>query len=108
MSSSKGKLYFSNNGSPLPDLSNRLYSAEDLYENYVRTDPDSFYDTTDQKIYRHFIHTGKYTTDIKESLARSLHDQSITSSLEDFIIQYDPLSLIAVMGGHQIDRKSVV
>jgi len=91
---------------PYPIYPNRLYSAEDLYENYVRTDPDSFYDTTDQKIYRHFIHTGKYTTDIKESLARSLHDQSITSSLEDFIIQYDPLSLIAVMGGHQMSRRS--
>src|SRR5690625_3963229 len=27
---------------PYPIYPNRLYSAEDLYENYVRTDPDSF------------------------------------------------------------------
>ncbi len=60
----------------------------------------------DRQIYHHFIKTGKYTTDLKESLSRALHDQSITNALEDFIIHYDPKSIIAVMGGHQLSRTS--
>lgn len=91
---------------PYQTYPNKLYTAGDLYENYSRNQPESFDSTTDQKIYRHFLRTGKYTTDIKESLARSLHDQSITSALGDFIIQYDPFSVIAIMGGHQMSRRS--
>lgn len=90
---------------PYKTYPNHLYTPEELYENFDRNDPESYHDTTDQRIYRHFIEHGKYTTDIRESLARSLHDQSISSALEDFIIHYDPLSVIAIMGGHQMSRK---
>lgn len=85
---------------------NHLYRAEDLYDHFVPGDPVSYELTKDRQIYKHFIKTGKYTTDLKESLARALHDQSITNALEDFIIHYDPKSIIAVMGGHQLPRTS--
>lgn len=85
---------------------NKLYTAAELYDGFSPEDPGSFADTPDQIIYRHFIKTGKYTTDLKESLARALHDQSITNALEDLIIHYDPKSIIAIMGGHQLLRTS--
>lgn len=85
---------------------NHLYRAEELYEHFSPEDSESYELTKDRQIYHHFIKTGKYTTDLKESLARALHDQSITNALEDFIIHYDPKSIIAVMGGHQLSRTS--
>ncbi len=85
---------------------NKLYRADDLYAGFSPENPTSFHDTPDQVIFRHFIKTGKYTTDLKESLARALHDQSITNALEDFVIHYDPKSIIAIMGGHQLLRTS--
>ena len=85
---------------------NHLYTAADLYEKFIQGNPESYKDTKDQVIYQHFLKTGKYTTDLKESLARALHDQSMTNALEDFLIYYDPRSIIAVMGGHQLPRTS--
>lgn len=85
---------------------NHLYTPEELYSNFTPDDPASYENTMDQRIYRHFLKTGKYSSDLKESLARSLHDQSITNALEDLLILYDPKSVIAVMGGHQMPRTS--
>ena len=85
---------------------NHLYTSEDLYDGFTSRDPDSYELTTDRRIYHHFLKTGKYTTDLKESLARALHDQSMTNAMEDFIIHFDPKSIIAIMGGHQLARTS--
>ena len=83
---------------------NKLYNRFDLYKGYDPDNPDSYLKTYHKIIYDHFIKTGKYTTDIKESLARSLHDQSITNALQDFIQKYDERQIIAVMGGHSMLR----
>lgn len=85
---------------------NKLYHAADLYAGFDRYDPDSYTQTMDWRIYDHFISTGKYTTDLKESLGRALHDQSMTNAMEDLIIHFDPKSIIAIMGGHQLPRTS--
>lgn len=84
---------------------NKLYEAEDLYAGFKSEVPQSYANTLDKKIYDHFIATGKYTTDVKESLARSLHDQSITNALQDFIETYHEIDIIAIMGGHNLSRQ---
>lgn len=85
---------------------NHLYNSRELYEGFTAAEPDSYELTLDRQIYHHFIKTGKYTTDLKESLARALHDQSMTNAMEDFLIHFDPKSIIAIMGGHQLPRTS--
>src|SRR5690606_16693257 len=85
---------------------NHLYPAEELYEHFSPEDPESCELTKDGQIYHHIIQTGKYTTDLRESLARSPHDQSIINALTYFIIHCVPKSIIAVMGGHQLSRTS--
>ena len=84
---------------------NRLYTKADLYDAYVLGQPDSYYNTYDQKVYRHFLKTGKYAKDIKETLARRLHDHSITDALDDFLANYDENRIVAFMGGHGLSRN---
>lgn len=91
---------------PYEAYPNQLYTAGELYKGFSAKEPESYELTPDRTIYHHFIKTGKYTTDLKESLARALHDHSISNAMEDFIIHYDPKSIIAVMGGHQMPRTS--
>lgn len=85
---------------------NKLYEPRELYAGFDRSDPESYEYTLDQIIYQHFIKSGKYTTDLKESLGRALHDQSMTNAMDDMIIHFDPKSIIAIMGGHQLERNS--
>ncbi|GAA5222069.1 LOG family protein [Membranihabitans marinus] len=90
---------------PYPIYPNKLYTAEELYASIDLQPATSYEATLDKAIYDHFIRTGKYTTDIKESLARSLHDQSITNALQDFIQNYEETNIMAIMGGHGLSRS---
>ncbi len=90
---------------PYNSYVNRLYTPEDLYKGYVIGQPESFLQTFDQIVYRHFLKTGKYAKDIKETLARSLHDHAITDALDDFIENYEEKKIVAFMGGHALSRK---
>jgi len=85
---------------------NRLYTKDDLYDNYIQGQPESYAKTYDQKVYRHYIKMGKNATDIKETLARRLHDHAITDALSDFLTQYKPKQLVAFMGGHGLSRTA--
>ncbi len=85
---------------------NRLYTKDDLYDQYILGQPESYQNTYDQKVYRHFIKTGKITSDIKETLARRLHDHAITDALDDFLAAYDEKRLVAIMGGHALPRHT--
>ncbi len=87
---------------------NRLYTRDDLYEAYIPGQPETFKNTFDQKVYRHYLKTGKYAKDIKETLARRLHDHSITDALDDFLSAYDEKRIVAIMGGHGLSRKEVI
>ncbi len=89
---------------PYNSYVNRLYTPLDLYQGYVLGQPDSFWQTFDQIVYRHFFKTGKYAKDIKETLARSLHDHAITDALDDFIEAFEEKKIVAFMGGHALSR----
>lgn len=85
---------------------NRLYNREDLYGEYQLGHPSSYEQTFDKVVYNHFIETGKEAFSINETLARRLHDHSITDALYDFLDSYDEKKVIAIMGGHGLARNT--
>ena len=72
-------------GLPFRAFRSGLYSAKSLYEGYRPGDPDSYKDCYDSKVYEHYLKAGKQTGDIKETLARILHDHSMNDGLDDFL-----------------------
>ena len=85
-----------------------LYSPAMLYEGYDCHTPSSFDDCYDTRIYKHYIANGKQALDVAETLARSLHDHSISNALYDLLARYDDYKVVAVMGGHALLRSDDV
>ena len=81
-----------------------LYSPIELYDRFDRHDPGSYDTTLDARVYAHWTATGgPGGADMVESLARRIHDHSITGAIEDFIEGRD---VVAIMGGHALRRDA--
>ena len=97
----------------LPDMGetfryrNHLYSPEELYEGYSPAVKGSYETCFDGRVYKHYLKMGKHPTDVKETLARSLHDHSISDCLHDFLSNYNERRLVGIMGGHSLSRCDV-
>jgi len=89
---------------PYNSYVNQLYTTANLYNNYEVGKPETYELTLDKQVYNHFIATGKEASDIKETLARRLHDHSITDALYDFLDLYKDDKKVAIMGGHGLSR----
>ena len=89
---------------PFDIFREHLYAAESLYKGYVLGKPDSYKDCYDQQVYSHYLKMGKTTTDIKETLARTLHDHSMTNAMSDFLAHFDERQVVGIMGGHGLLR----
>ena len=89
---------------PFDIFREHLYSAETLYQGYQLGKPGSYKDCYDQQVYQHYIDTGKQATDIKETLARTLHDHSMTNAMNDFLAHFDERQVVGIMGGHGLLR----
>ena len=89
---------------PFDIFREHLYSAEDLYKKYELVKPASFKDCYDQQVYSHYLKMGKAATDIKETLARTLHDHSMTNAMNDFLAHFDERQVVGIMGGHGLLR----
>ncbi|MBO7118952.1 MAG: hypothetical protein J6W03_01375 [Bacteroidaceae bacterium] len=100
---SKDCLFLPNMGEEF-GFPNHLYSPEELYEGFSPERPESYESCYDGRVYRHFLKKGKYATDVKETLARTLHDHSISDCLQDFLSRHDEHKLVGVMGGHSLSR----
>ena len=100
---SRDCLYLPNMGETF-GFPNHLYSPEELYDGYNPDHPESYDKCYDGRVYRHYLKKGKYHTDIKETLARTLHDHSISDCLQDYLSHYDEHKLVGVMGGHGLSR----
>lgn len=99
----KSCFVFSRLDTPYNAFRNTLYSAASLYEGYG--EGDSAYQTSyDGIVYQHYLETGKVATDIKEALARTLHDRSISDALHEFLSVYEERKIIGIMGGHGLSR----
>ncbi len=81
-----------------------LYTATDLYDAYQIGKPETMKDCYDQRVYNHYLQRGKMSTDVKETLARTLHDHSISQALHDFLSAYSEKNVVGVMGGHGVRR----
>ena len=97
-------LVFSHIDVPFNAFRNTLYTAETLYEGYELGNPDSYKDCFDNKVYQHYLRMGKTATDVKETLARTLHDRAISDSVHELLSQYDERRIIGIMGGHGLLR----
>ena len=82
----------------------QLYTPARLYAGYDVNCPGTFEQCYDTRIYKHYITHGKQAADIAETLARSLHDHSMSDALHDFLSSYDERRVVAVMGGHALLR----
>lgn len=85
-------------------LCNQLYTPEQLYEGYVVGDPSSYNRCYDGVVYRHYLKMGKRAENMKETLARVLHDHAMSDCLHHFLSTYKERSVVGIMGGHNLLR----
>lgn len=82
-----------------------LYNKEKLYNGYDYNQPESYLTTMDKVVYDYYKKMGgSETRNIKETLARSLHDHSIYDAKHEFLSAYDERKVLAIMGGHKLRR----
>lgn len=82
-----------------------LYNKDTLYNGYDFNQPDSYLKTMDKIVYDYYKKMGgSETRNIKETLARSLHDHSIHDAKHEFLSAYDERKVLAIMGGHKLRR----
>ena len=93
---------------PFNVFRSELYSAMSLYSGYLPQDPDTFENCFDSRVYRHYLEKGKVTDNIKEQLARSIHDHSIKWAMQDFLERYPEKRVVGIMGGHGLLRTDEV
>lgn len=84
-----------------------LYSGDSLYEGYRMGDTSSLNDSFDKVVYRDYLEQGRHCDDLRVTLARALHDHSITDAMQDFLQRYPVRDRIGVMGGHSLKRCDV-
>ncbi|MCP4159654.1 MAG: hypothetical protein GY760_06240 [Deltaproteobacteria bacterium] len=84
-----------------------LYTRDTMYNNFNPDQPESYNNTYDKKTYDHYVKNGRHSPDsIYETLARRLHDHSITDALMDILDNVPAKKVVAIMGGHGLSRKS--
>ena len=87
------------------DVSRRsLYSPAELYEGFYADDGSSFGNCYDNRIYQRYKQHGQHSRNVKEMLARSLHDHCIHTALARFFKEYDHRRNVGVLGGHALLR----
>ena len=82
----------------------QLYTPSTLYAGFDYRNAATFEQCYDTRIYKRYMLKGKQAADIAETLARSLHDHSMSDALHDFLSHYNERSVVAVMGGHALLR----
>ena len=81
-----------------------LYHPAELYEGFRPEDESSYSECFDSIIYQRYTSMGQHTNNVKELLARTLHDHSIHMALARFFKAHDHRRCVGVMGGHALLR----
>ncbi|MBR3456443.1 MAG: LOG family protein [Bacteroidaceae bacterium] len=81
-----------------------LYNALSLYDTLIADPTSPPEECYDLKVYQHFIDNGKHARKEAEQLGRSLHDFAIYKEMNKYLKQFNPLTVVGVMGGHQLKR----
>jgi len=94
-------------GLPFNPYAPVLYSADTLFDGFDPDDPCSYCQTTDAKVYQHWLDTGGANpTTIANALARRLHDMAMTDAIEDFLASHAAHGkIVGMMGGHSMKRS---
>jgi len=96
-------------GLPYEPYRGRLYAIEDLYDRFDRHRPGSYAECLDARVYAHWKATGgSAPPDIRETLARRLHDHAMTDALEELLHPEDAPApnVVGIMGGHSMARTA--
>lgn len=92
---------------PYKPFRGALYTRDTLFDGFDLRNPDSLKETTDWKIYEHYLKTGKYNPDsILETLTRRLHDHAISDALYDFLERVRVHSRLGTPDAHLTIEKS--
>ncbi|MEL6107429.1 MAG: hypothetical protein AAFU85_15420 [Planctomycetota bacterium] len=87
---------------PFRAFRGELYTPEELLGEYKIGDTDGHAKTLDGRCYQYYVDTGgAKSTDAYVTLARRLHDHSITDALQDYVAGEN---VVAIMGGHSMPR----
>ncbi len=81
-----------------------LYSSAELYEGYCPDDESSYQSCYDYKVYQRYCSLGQHARNVKEMLARALHDHCIHAALARFFKEYDHRRCVGILGGHALSR----
>lgn len=90
-----------------------LYDVEELYRGFTHDSGDSeaaYRSTPDYRIYQSFRDPHDPEGQLRpvlvdETLARRIHDNSISDALDEFLAVFPHRSLLAIMGGHAVARQ---
>lgn len=82
----------------------QLYSVHSLYKGFDYKDSSTFEHCYDTIVYKNYLKHGKKADMEQERLARSLHDFGIEQALDRFLLGYDKIKMVGVMGGHGLLR----
>lgn len=91
------------------DVSRRLlYHPAELYEGFDVDDESSYSKCFDSMVYQRYKSMGQHSNNVKELLARTLHDHSIHMALARFFKTHDHRRSVGVMGGHALLRTDEI
>lgn len=90
---------------PYQPIPQKLYSNQDLFQGFDPSHLESWINTPDFQIYRHFVTQGR-TTPLNPyiGMMQSLHDNAISQATAEFI---DGRKVVAIVGDHSLSRDSV-
>jgi len=91
-------------GKPFDPFRVSLYTPEELLHGFDVEHPESYANTTDAIIYRHY--KDKNNCGLDDVLARRIHDFSISDALDDNIGAWSGKGIVGIMGGHQVARTA--
>ena len=94
-------------GLPYEPWRTALYTPDELFGGFDPSDPCTYCDTLDARVYRHFrAMGGSDEAPMLEAFAQRLHDHGITEALEDLLREH--ARVVAFMGGHGMSRDDEV
>ena len=85
-----------------------LYHPAELYEGFCPDNEGSYANCFDSTIYQRYKSMGQHTNNVKELLARTLHDHCIHTALARFFKTYNHRRCVGVMGGHALLRTDSI
>ena len=101
----KSNLVFPRLDAPFDIYRSYLYSANSLYAGFDPRDESTITNSFDFKVHQHYLETGAVCRNVRETLARHLHDHSISTAIKDFLAPYHERQIVGIMGGHDLLRN---